>query len=169
MPHVIPNERLWQLVCQADEIGIRLEIVGGQTSWELSPGMLHQTTIDRVRATIQKGQGANLCDCLHVADLYIQFPDESVKRPDISIFCKEPVEQEGFVYSIPEAVIEVISRGFEAKDLETGPPFYLGQGVKDVVVLDPRSKRVVHFRAGSSLELSSPAFIELECGCTCTV
>jgi hypothetical protein len=38
---------------------------------------------------------------------------------------------------VPEAVIEVISKGCEAKDLEIGPPFCLSQGAKDVVMFDP--------------------------------
>jgi Putative restriction endonuclease len=74
------------------------------------------------------------CACVHYADIYVAFPDGSLKRPDIAIFCREPEA---------EAVIEVISQGYEFKDLELGPMFYLSQGVKDVVVLDPRSKAII--------------------------
>jgi hypothetical protein len=40
----------------------------------------------------------------------------------------------------------VVSKGFEAKDLEFGPPFYLSQGVKDVIVFDPLTLLVLHVR-----------------------
>jgi hypothetical protein len=50
-----------------------------------------------------------------------------------------------------------------------GPMFYLSQGVKDVVVLDPRSKAIIHSRRDGVVRLESPAKIQLECGCECTV
>ncbi len=80
------------------------------------------------------------CGCVHALDVYIQFPN-GLKRPDISIFCREPgeAEQDSFLTMVPEAVVEVVSQGYEAKDLEIGPPFYLSQGVKDVIVFDPRT------------------------------
>jgi hypothetical protein len=49
------------------------------------------------------------------------YPDGSLKRPDISIFCHEPEEQDDAISLVPEAMIEVVSRGYEAKDLEIGP------------------------------------------------
>ena len=69
----------------------------------------------------------------------------------------------------PEAVIEVISRGYEKKDLLMGVDFYLANGVKDVVVLDPRSGLVIHSRRDGSRDGQSPWRIHLECGCEVTV
>lgn len=62
-----------------------------------------------------------------------------MKRPDISLFCREPDEQDEAIRLVPEAVIEVVSAGYEAKDLEIGPRFYLTQGVKDIIVFDPHT------------------------------
>ncbi len=67
---------------------------------------------------------------------------------------------------VPEAVIEVVSRGYEAKDLELGPGFYLSQGVKDVVVFDPTSLLVLHATRARTVRLTSPAPLTLACGCT---
>jgi Uma2 family endonuclease len=99
----------------------------------------------------------------------VQFRDGSLKRPDVSIFCREPADEEEAITLLPEAVIEVISKGYEAKDLEIGPRFYLSQGVKDVVVFDPYTLVVLHIRADGVQRLVSPVDISLECGCTCTV
>ena len=66
-------------------------------------------------------------------------------------------------------MIEVISKGYEAKDLEIAPRFYLSQGVKDVVVFDPYTLLVLHVRKEATQRLISPAQIKLECGCLCTV
>jgi Uma2 family endonuclease len=155
---------------RADELGVRLEIVGGLPLWESSPVYRHQKEIDRIRASIQPIPGTEEeCACIHAADVYIAFPEGSLKRPDISIFCREPDEQEEAIRLVPEAVIEVISKGFEAKDLEIGPRFYLSQGVRDVVVLDPYTLVVLHVRPDGADRLVSPVEIELACGCRCTV
>lgn len=152
---------------RADELGIKLEFVAGLPIWEASPVLRHQVAVDRIRASIVRRE--TNCECVHVADVYVQFPDGSLKRPDISIFCRQPDEQEEAVRLLPDAVIEVISKGYEAKDLEIGVPFYLAQGVKDVVVLNPYSEEVLHFRAGEQYSFVSPVQLEFACGCNCTV
>jgi hypothetical protein len=75
-----------QIFLQADQMGIRLEIVGGLPIWEAKPLLKHQRAVDRIRASIQKAPGASDCGCFHYADVYVAFPDGSLKRPDIAIF-----------------------------------------------------------------------------------
>ena len=162
-----------QRFLRADELGIRLEIVGGLPIWETHPVWKHQKAIDRIRATIEKvPQGADTekeCPCIHASDVYVSFPDGSLKRPDIAIFCEEPSEEDEAVTLVPEAVIEVISKGYEAKDLEIGPHFYLAQGVKDIIVFNPYTLLVLHVRRDRVQRLVSPVTIDLECGCRCVV
>jgi Uma2 family endonuclease len=156
---------------RAEDLGIRLEMVGGLPLWEPHPVWKHQKAVDRIRASIRVASGDDPegCQCVHAADVYVQFRDGSLKRPDVSIFCREPADEEEAITLLPEAVIEVISKGYEAKDLEIGPRFYLSQGVKDVVVFDPYTLVVLHIRADGVQRLVSPVDISLECGCTCTV
>jgi Uma2 family endonuclease len=159
---------------RANELGIRLEIVGGLPIWEPQPVYKHQKAIDRIRATIEKmptlSDGRkNDCDYVHTSDVYINFPDGSLKRPDVSIFCKEPEEVDEAITLIPEAVIEIVSKGYEAKDLEIGPHFYLSQGVKDIVVFDPYTLLVLHVRKDGATRNVSPVDVTLECGCKCSV
>lgn len=101
--------------------------------------------------------------------MYIVFPDGTLKRPDISVFCREPDEDDEAITLLPEAVIEVISRGYEAKDLEIGPRFYLSQGVKDVVVFDPHTLVFLHLTPTSAARHISPVDITFACGCACRV
>jgi len=154
----------------AEELGIRLEIAGNLAIWEASPVYKHQKAVDRIRDSFQKTEkdGSN-CQCLDVADVYVQFPDGSLKRPDISVFCREPEEEEEAIRQVPEAVIEVISKKYEAKDLEISPPIYLANGVKDVIVFNPYTNEVLHFREGETRNSASPVEIKFECGCSCTV
>ena len=63
-----------------------------------------------------------------VSDVYVSFPDGSLKRPDIAIFCREPDEEDEAIKLVPEAVIEIVGKGYEAKDLELAPQFYLSPG-----------------------------------------
>lgn len=153
---------------RADELGVRLELVGGLPLWEPHPVYKHQKAIDRNRQTIVPIDG-NAAACVHASNVYISFPDGSLKRPDIAIFCREPDEEDEAVKVVPEAVIEIISKGYEAKDLEIGPCFYLSQGVKDVVVFDPYTLIVLHVRRDGATRQVSPVEMVLECGCKCLV
>ncbi len=154
----------------AEDLGIRLEVAGNLRIWEASPVIKHQLEVDRIRASIKKGEkNGKVCACINIADIYVQFADGSLKRPDVSIFCEMPKEEEEATTSVPVAVIEVISKKYEAKDLEISPPIYLANGVKDVVVFNPYTNEVVHFRRGEKREIMSPVEIEFECGCCCTV
>ncbi len=154
---------------KAEELGIRLEIVAGLAIWEAHPSYRHQKAVDRIRASISLPTTSSLCACVHVSNVYVQFSDRSLKRPDIAVFCREPAELDDAITLVPEAVIEVVSKGYEAKDLEIGPQFYLAQGVKDVVVFDPNTLLVLHARRSGAERLVSPVPIQLECGCTCVV
>jgi Uma2 family endonuclease len=152
---------------KAEELGIRLEIVAGLPIWEAHPVWKHQKAVDRIRESIVKGGQA--CSCVHAADVYVQFGDGSLKRPDIALFCREPDEQEDAITLLPEAVVEVVSKGSEAKDLEIGPPFYLAQGVKDVLVFEPSTLLVLHARRDGTTRQVSPYSVTLECGCSLSV
>lgn len=152
---------------RSEELGIRLEIVNGLPIWEASPVFKHQVAIDRIRESINRV--SEHCECVHVADVYVEFPDGSLKRPDISIFCRTPDEEDEAVKLLPETVIEIISKGYEKKDLEIGVPFYISQGVKDIVVFNPYTMEILHFRDGEKRELTSPVAIEFGCGCSCIV
>ena len=166
----VVDEVLFQRLLQADELGIRLEIVGGLPIWEASPVRRHQRAVDRIRDSLRPAAGSeDGCGCVHLADVYVVFPDGSLKRPDISIFCREPEEQDEAITLLPEAVIEIISKGYEAKDLEIGPRFYLSQGVRDVIVFDPHTLLVLHLTPTSSQRLVSPVDLTLACGCVCRV
>lgn len=154
----------------ADNAGVRLEVIGGLPVWEALPNLTHQETIDRVRETFKHADYINGgCECLHYSDLHIKFPDGSDKRPDVSIFCRRPSETESAVTEVPEAVIEIISKGYEKKDLELGPPFYLGQGVKDVIVYDPHTKVTRHFTNAGQSQYAESVTLTLQCGCQVTL
>jgi len=150
----------------AAELGVRLEIVNGLAIWEAQPLYRHQKAVERIASSIRKAEGSS-CACVHALDVYIQFA-AGLKRPDVSIFCREPTEaeQDAALIMIPEAVVEVVSKGFEAKDLEFAPSFYLSQGVKDVLVFDPSTLLVLHVTPNGASRHTSPVHVALACGCS---
>jgi Uma2 family endonuclease len=158
-------------IMDADEQGYRLEIIDGLGVWEVMPSKRHIKATARIDRSVRPDPEAENpgCGCVTFADLYVRFPDGSLRRPDVAVYCREPDEEDEAVTLIPEAVIEVLSAGSERKDLELSPPFYLRNGVKDVVVLDPYTDIVWHHRREAVKRLQSPTEIRLACGCLVTV
>lgn len=166
MERLIDPRSLHQALVDADEAGFRLEIMDSLGVWEVQPARRHIAKAKKIEQSIRPAPGSETgCECVTYQDLYIQFPDGSLKRPDISVFCREPDEEDEAVTLVPEAVVEVVSRGSEVKDLELNPPFYLARGVKDVIVVDPYTGQVFHHRRDGVNRLTSPVAIHLECGC----
>ena len=157
-----------ELVEMADDAGVKLEITGGIPTWEAFPAIRHQKTIFRIQMSLERLTESD-CGCFQVSDAYLKFPDGSLKRPDIAVFCEEPPDIDEAYPAIPEAVLEVLSKDYEKKDTEIGAPFYLEQGVKDVILFDPRTQEVTHRRRDGTNLYKSPVTIKLECGCQLTV
>ncbi len=156
---------------RAHEGGIKVEMVNNIPVWEALPVFQHQSASYRIQSSIRLIAGAGgKCACVHAADVSLRFPDGSQKRPDISIFCREPDERDSEITLMPEAVIEIISKGYEDKDLVIGVPFYKSQGIRDIVVFDPYTNAVTHHQPdGSTTEYVSPVTLQFTCGCECVV
>ncbi len=149
---------------------IRLEITNGVPTWEAFPGLRHQIVIDRIRASISPAhQPSAGCGCFHYSDVSIRFPDGSFKRPDIAIFCSRPPVQDEALTVLPCAVIEIISPNYEYKDVSLNPPFYLSQGLLDVIIVNPHTGEVVHYSGTHVANHNAPCAIEMQCGCSCAI
>ncbi len=154
---------------QADLAGIKLEFVSGIPVWEAFPHYRHQKKTLDIQISLLSGAKESGCACIPIADTAILFQDGSLKRPDIAVFCIEPSEQDKAITQLPEAVIEIISKGYEKKDLEVSLPFYLSQGIADIVIFDPATNRVSHYHQGVSTVYDSPVELSFACGCKATV
>jgi Putative restriction endonuclease len=155
---------------EADAIGVRLEVVKGLPMWEASPTCAHQLEIDRIRSSFVFPSGDRGKQHT-ISSVYFRFVDGSFKRPDIAVLPRVPLESEmdSALEIVPEAVVEIISEGYEDKDMKIAPSFYLTQGVKDVLIFDPRAKLIRHHRVDSVHRYNSPQGFNLECGCECIV
>ena len=155
------------LVHEADSINVKLEVINGIPVWEASPVYKHQKEVSRIVASIQSST--------HIAtrDTLFKFSQNSWKRPDIAILCAmpDPSTQESALEVIPAAVVEIISKNYEYKDLVLAPPFYLENGVLDILIFDPKDNSVLHYRRDFEQpnKYTSPVTLQLECGCEITV
>jgi Uma2 family endonuclease len=149
---------------------VKLEITGGIPTWEVAPSTRHQRMVYLIQASIRPmPEDGKDCECEYLADIYIRFKDGSIKRPDISIFNQKLPMQDDALTITPQPVIEVISPGYEFKDTMLNPQFYLAQNVDDVVVVDPRSDVVTHYRTTRVAIHQAHVTLQLQCGCQCTV
>lgn len=161
----IDEQTLWKVFAQGEDLGLRFELTPGGITWETMPGLRHQELALQVYGSVRPRQIASGCGCYPGFDVYVWLPNGTVKRPDISIFCRRPEEEEGFIHMVPEAVIEITSPDSEAKDLVAGPPLYLENGVKDVVVHQRSQNKVHHFTSEGCRIQNSGQSITLACGC----
>lgn len=153
----------------AYDADVKLEMVEGVTSWEAMPSPRHQNAVSRIAQSVAKLDQGSDCGCVTLSDVYVKFPDGSFKRPDLAIFCDKVEDTDEATTQIPRAVIEVLSPGYEHKDLVVGPPFYLKQGVGDIIVFDPKSGEGWHFTTEGGLLFRTPQTFALKCGCSVTV
>ncbi len=165
---IFPLEQ-WIRVSQ--EMNLRFEKLRGIAVCEANPTPFHQMEIDRIRASVRV-TNPNVSG-IHVANVLFAFEDDTFVQPDIAFLAELPILLETYeaLSVVPSAVIEVTSLGFERKDLEFKPRFYLEKGVKDILIFDPRTKVILYHRQEwtEPKQFSSPARFELECGCEVTI
>lgn len=94
------------------------------------PSSLEVATPRSLRPYSESNTG---CGCFHAPDVGIRFLGDSLRRYDLTVFCREPEEVDRITL-IPEAVTGAMSQRSREKDLKTSPPWYLGMGVEDVLV-----------------------------------
>jgi Uma2 family endonuclease len=86
----------------------------------------------------------------------------------VTIYCQEPPDVDGAGDTLPATVIEIVSPGYEKKD-EIGLPFYLEQGIADVVLYDPRTREVIHATSNGRDIHTAPVDLTFACGCAVTI
>ncbi len=160
------------LIREAESVNVKLEVIKGMTVWEASPVYKHQLEVKRIANSLRLLPNSS-CACIETQDTLFKFPDGSQKRPDIAILCAEPDPdmQDSALEVVPAAVVEIISKNYEYKDLVLAPPFYLEVGVLDILIFDPKDSSVLHYRRDleQPRRYLSPITLNLECGCQITV
>ena len=165
----ISAEFLDVLVQSADHSHVKLQLTDGVTTWEAMPGVRHQRIIADVWQSVRRvEQGEGDCGCHAVMDVMVRFPEGSFRSPDVAIYCQSLPDKDGATDILPAAVVEIVSEGYEEKD-RIGLPFYLAQGVRNVVVYDPRTGEVLHATPEGQTTHQAPVDLLFACGCAVTI
>ena len=165
----ISDEFLEALTAAADHSLVKIQMTAGVPTWEAMPGFKHQRVLRAVADSVRRiPNSENDCGCHSFIDVMIRFPDGSFRSPDVAIYCQEPPDVDGAGDAIPVAVVEIVSQDYELKD-RIGLPFYLEQGIADVVLYDPRKNEVVHATPKGQTLHQAPVDLEFACGCAVTI
>ncbi|RYG34759.1 Uma2 family endonuclease [bacterium] len=165
----ISNDLLEAIVLSTDHSLVKLEMADGVPTWEAMPGIRHRRIARSIADSAQRlPQSEADCGCHSFLDVYVRFPDGSFKSPDVAIYCEEPPDVDGAVDILPVAIIEIVSKGYELKD-QIGLPFYIAQGIPDVVVYDPRTRKVIHATQTGQAIHTAPIDLAFACGCAVTI
>jgi Uma2 family endonuclease len=153
------------LIRSANESLVKLEMTAGVPTWEAMATPRHQRILGEIFESVRRTSD---CGCHRYLDTYIRFSDGSFKRPDLALYCARLPDIDVATDEIPQAVIEIVSEGYEEKD-RIGLPFYLAQGIADVVVYDPRKGEVVHATPAGETVHAAPVDLAFACGCSVTI
>ena len=136
---LIPDELLNAIVLDSDHSMVKVELTDGVPTWEAPFTLLHQRTV--ADSPVIPPSGTEGCHAIQNA--YVRFPEGSFRSPDLAIYDRDVPDTDGATDVILVVALEVLSPGFEFKD-RMAVPFYLAQGVSDVVLVDPHTGEVVH-------------------------
>jgi len=83
---------------------------------------------------------------------------ETVVRPDLFVYCGEPIED--FLEDTPAMIIEILSPSTRLKDLNIKPDLYAQQGVRYYVMADSESDEITFLELidGTYAQMSSRSF-----------
>ncbi len=164
------QEEITHLLMAAEEVGVSLHQIGVTPIWEVLPSPLHQGVLRSIDRSVRRAEATGTdCGCYTLADTYLRLSDGSLLRPDLMVFCAQPPLTRAALTVVPEAVVEILSPRGEFKDLQLGPPHYLANGVKDVLVVDPETEIATHFRREGTTPRRRGDTVLLECGCEITL
>ena len=164
------QEEITHVLMAAEQSGVSLHQIGVTPVWEFLPSFEHQDVLRSIDRSVRRAEsGDPNCDCYSITNVYLRLPNGSLVRPDLLIYCKKPASTRQALAVVPEAVIEVLSPYGELKDLQIGPPNYLANGVKDVIVVDTESGVATHFRREGATPRRRGDTVLLECGCEITL
>jgi Uma2 family endonuclease len=166
-PTIDPPERLYRI---ADLAAMPNELPSGPVRYELDNGRLirmappgnEHGTVEAVFVTAltQDGQrqGLGRVSCGEVAIILRRDPDRVVGADAAFIASGSlPIRlsKEGYLETIPDLIVEVVSKNDTKPYVQRKVADYLAAGVKVVWVADPRTKTVVAHRPGQAPEVFS--------------
>ncbi|HEU0299551.1 MAG TPA: Uma2 family endonuclease [Longimicrobium sp.] len=155
-----------ELLAMPDD-GIRRELVEGELREMTPAGWQHGRIAGNIAGELRAYIRAHRLGVMATAEASYRLstdPD-TVRIPDVSFVRQERVDEigdpVGYWPGVPDLAFEVISPNDRYSDVRAKVDEYLAAGTPMVVLVDPRNREVVVFRAsGARLELTEDDVLE---------
>ncbi len=152
----------------------RYEILDGELFVVPAPNTQHQRLLLRIADFLHHYSNERKLGEVFVAPCDVVLSDETILQPDILFVCddRSNVVGEANIAGPPDLVVEILSPGTRARDLEIKRKIYAGFGVREYWIVDPEAQTIEvlvldkqGYRTagifGLADRLSSPVFPEL--------
>ena len=133
----------------------RVELIDGVFYDMAAPTTYHQAigsyVVREFMNYVQK-KGGPCFPLMSPVDVQLDKDDKTIVQPDVMIVCDREKFQKGRVYGAPDFILEVLSPSTKKKDMTIKLRKYIGAGVREYWILDPKQKRLIrHDLTGETL------------------
>jgi Uma2 family endonuclease len=136
----------WEL-----KTGERFEILEGEAYAMAAPGLYHQAIVGELHRQIANYLHGKPCK-VYPAPLDVRLfyaedeSDDTVVQPDVTVICDEEKRGPEGCRGAPDMVIEILSPGNSAIEMERKFELYRVAGVREYWVIDPEHKTLHTYR-----------------------
>jgi Uma2 family endonuclease len=155
-----------QLLAMADD-GKRYELVEGELRMMSPAGGRHgRITLKLGRRIGDHVEHHNLGETFAAeTGFLLQKDPDTVRAPDVAFVSHatlgELADEPGYLPVVPDLVAEIISPSDLSSDVEKKALEWLAAGVKAVIVVDPQTKTIRHYRPGGIVHVVQSGSIDL--------
>jgi Uma2 family endonuclease len=131
--------------------GYLYELARGVVTVSDVPGLPHFRLVNAIRRSLfryQEDYPDEIYEVLGTMECKLLVGNfESERHPDLATYKSKPQRQEDFWFNwIPEIVVEVVSRGSEARDYGEKREEYLALGIKEYWIVDGDKEQILVLR-----------------------
>ncbi len=126
----------------------RAELIDGVIYDMSSPRVVHQDISAIIHMSIYEFIRKNKGSCKTFAapvDVQLDCDDRTMVQPDVLIVCDRDKIREFGIYGAPDFVLEILSEATRGKDMTVKLSKYLGAGVKEYWIIDPKKKTLITY------------------------
>lgn len=131
-----------------------IELINGRLIIGQAPGLEHQVLVQDIGKIIDKFIEANNGECkvFNVGvNVYLDEDEYTMLIPDIAVICDNSKLDERGILGAPDFVIEVVSDSTRHLDYNEKMHKYMGSGVREYWIVDPKKKRITVYIEGEPM------------------
>jgi Uma2 family endonuclease len=128
--------------------GCRYELICGMLYMSTAPSFFHQWIIKRLVRFLGEPAEAQSLGIWAVAPIGVIFSETEAAQPDFVLILtrNQGIIRERRIRGAPDLVVEVLSPGNTVYEMRDKHAMYARAGVPEYGVIDPRARRLSHYR-----------------------